>query len=522
MEKKSRKRVEMSSAKVMFFMVILTLISKALGFIREMVLAAFYGTSYVVDAFVMAQSIPNIILGGVFVAISTAYMPLYSKQSEKEGKEAGNILTTQVLMILMTISLIATFIGIGLSDWLIKIFASGFEGESLEMASFFLKVTFSYTLFTSIAGIYKSFLEYKKIFLPQIVIEYMQNISVIIMVVVSAKIDYRFLPFGLLFGYIFRWIMLSRLAQKKDFKYNLSVKGLGKTIKNILYLSLPVFLGTSIQEINVFVDRMLASNLESGSISALNYANQIVTIVISLTVTILTTVIYPKLVKMGTNNDRENFVKLIQKGFNIILIIALPVTIGGMLYNEEVISFIYQRGEFDEHAVFMTAGAFLFYALGIIFTSYNDYMTKIYYSLNSMKIPMIFAGICMFINIGLNLILVNYMQHLGLALGTSLAAASYTIMQIVYFNKKYRDYKLIESAKKVITIIIISIVSVLSVFCLYRFSLLWLSNFKVLLFLIAIIFTVLVYIILLYIFKIKEFIVVMEDFIRKSKSIGKK
>ena len=117
-------------AYTLFFMVIMTLISKFLGFIRETVLANFYGTSYIVDSYVMAVAIPSILFGGIFAAIATAYMPTLSTVQETEGKIKANRFTSQIINVILILSIIVSVIGFVFSDQIVAIFASGFTGKT--------------------------------------------------------------------------------------------------------------------------------------------------------------------------------------------------------------------------------------------------------------------------------------------------------------------------------------------------------------------------------------------------------
>ena len=145
---------------------ILTLISKLFGFVREMVMANYYGASYITDAYGMAFTILTVLFGGIIAAISTAYMPVYSRINETQGKQEGDAFTSGILNLLLAVSIVISIIGIIFSDQLIAVLASGFSGETAKLASFFVKVLFSYVIFSSTAGVLESYLQYKGVFLP--------------------------------------------------------------------------------------------------------------------------------------------------------------------------------------------------------------------------------------------------------------------------------------------------------------------------------------------------------------------
>jgi len=458
-------------AKTAMLMVILTFGSKILGFIREMALAAFFGASYVVDAYVVAYNIPNIIFAGLFVAIGTAYLPVYSRIFEDKGREAGNVFTSQIINMLLVLSVACTIIGILLSDRIVSIFVPGFSAETAKLTSFFLKVTFSFTLFTSLMSLFDNYLHYKNVFLPQILADYAQNISVIIAIIIGAAYGNRLIILGLLVGYSIKCVIHYIVANKKDFRYARSGRGTVETLVVIIPLAVPVFLGTTIQEINVFVDRYMASRLPEGSVSALNYANQVNMLIMTLSAAILTTLIYPKLAHANSTRNKERFGSILQRGFSLMLIITIPCSLGAIVFGEEIIRLIYERGAFDLNATGMTSRAYVFFSIGLVFLALNDYITRAYYSLHDMRSPMYFAAIGIVINIALNFILIGPLKHAGLALSSSIAAFCNTILLVVTFSRKYREYRLVESTGRLLAVFLCAAVSICvsyGVFCTLR------------------------------------------------------
>jgi putative peptidoglycan lipid II flippase len=443
-----------------FLMALLTLGSKGLGFLREMAMATFFGANYVVDAFVMSQAVPGILFAGFFAAIATAYMPLLSERIEKEGEKEGDILTSQIIRILLVFSASVSIFGIVLSDGLVSIFAPGFVGETAALTSFFLKVTFSYVIFSSVTGILDNFLQYKSTFIPQILVGYGQNFILISVIIISAYTSYYFLAFGMLIAYVVRFIITAFIAKSRGFRYNRSGKDLKKTIKKIAVLGIPVFIGSGMGQINLFVDKSLASGLPEGSIAALNYAGILNGLIMSLSISILTTIIYPRLARASAQDHLVHFSQIMQKGLVLVIMIALPFSLGAIIYSGDLVQIVFERGAFDISATSLTAGAYLFYSVGLVFMAVNDLMFRGYYALHDMKTPMIFAGIGVAVNIALNLLLIGSMAHEGLALATSMAAMVNSILLVIGFRRKGKELNFLESPKKYGKIVLSAFVSV--------------------------------------------------------------
>lgn len=507
-----KEQIKRTAIKTAFWMSILTLISKGFGFVREMAMATFFGTSYVVDAYVMSQAVPGILFAAFFSAIATAYMPLLSEKVEKEGENAGWIFTSQIIRILLVFSVVAAILGIIFSDSLVSVIASGFTGETAQLTSFFLKVTFSYIIFSSIVGIYEYYLQYKGTFIPQIIVGYVQNGILISVIIISALTSYYFLAFGMLIAYSVRLLIVSLLAKSRGFKYVRTGEELKATIKKIAILGLPVFIGSGVRQINLFVDRFLASGLVEGSIAALNYSAILNGLIMSLSITVLTTLIYPRLNKASARNEMGEFTDLLQRGMVLIIMLAMPFSLGAMVFNADLVQIVFERGKFDEAATSLTAISYLYYSAGLVFMSINDLMLRAYYSLHDMKGPMIFAAIGVTVNITFNLILIGPMAHGGLALATSIAALVNTVLLVSNFRKKGLAGPVFKDKNKYGKIILSSFAAVGLSKAFHRglIALIWMPRMIYLG--LAVLFAAVIYWALLRFFKVKELDLIKELF----------
>lgn len=488
--------------KTAIIMSLLTLGSQFFGFIRELVMANYFGTTYIVDAFAMSNTILNLLFGGLIVAITAAYMPLYSKVVEQKGELEGNTLTVQVVNILLLITIFISFIGILFSDQIIYLCAKGFTGETARLASYYTKIIFSYIIFSSISGILESYLQYKGIFIPQIISGYFISICGAIAIVIGAHTSYYYIAYGILTGNILRSICMIFVAKKNGYKYKLSIPCKGQ-ISGVLSLALPVFLGSSIDAINKFIDRTLASYLKEGSIAALNYSNLIDNMIITITITVIATIIYPKLTQAYSNNNENDFNKLVSSGVSLVLIIAIPCSLGAMIYSSQIITIVYERGAFGSVATGMTAGAFFYYSMGLVFLAMSQFISKVYYSMHNMKTPMIFGILSVGVNIILDFLLVGNMQHMGLALATSIASCLNVILLLIGIKYKYPNIRLISSKVKVIVIFGSAIVALVLSYIIYRIISVVITVEMIRLGIVVVVAS-LVYVILLKIFKVEE------------------
>ncbi len=492
-----------TAARTAMIMAVLLLCSKLFGFVREMIMAAYFGTSYVVDAYVMAQSIPNMLFAGIFGAVATAYMPLLSEKIEQGSQEDGNSFTSRVINILLVLSAISAVIGLTFSDQLTALMANGFTGETAALTSSYLKITFAYVMFSSTAGILEAYLQYKGTFIPQVVIGYTQNIIMIVTIIISAYTNYHFLAFGLLIAYIVKLILMYCLSRKREFRYSLRRGNYSETFKSIMPLAIPVFIGYCGTQINMFVDKYLASGLVEGSVSALNYGNILNGIIMTLSTSVLSTIIYPKLNQSNASGNRDSVISISKAGVNLTILIALPFAFGAIVYSGEIVQIIFERGAFDATATSLTQGAYKYYSVGMMFMALNTLLSGIYFSVKDTRRPMYFSMAGVVANIVINLLLIGPMKHEGLALATSCAAIVNTLLLSLGL-RKFHEINVIPSLAKFVKLVLTTGISVGGSLLCYKglVAAIWMPRMVYLG--IAVVIAVLLYLVLLKIFKVEE------------------
>ena len=207
-------------AKATISLMIVTILSKVLGFMRELVLASFYGTSIYSDAYLIALNIPTVIFAAIGTAISTTFIPIYYESDKIGGKVKCNKFTNNVLNIAFILSLILSVVGFIFTDQLVKLFAIGFEGDTLKLTIDFTRILIFGIIFTSISEVIKGYLNANNNFsIPGIMSGVPFNIMVIVAIILSAKINPYILPVGTLIAISSRFIFQIPFAYKYGYKY---------------------------------------------------------------------------------------------------------------------------------------------------------------------------------------------------------------------------------------------------------------------------------------------------------------
>ncbi|WP_296864367.1 murein biosynthesis integral membrane protein MurJ [Thermosyntropha sp.] len=408
--------------KTILALMIITLLSKFLGFARELVLAYFYGASAVSDAYLISITIPTVIFAFIGTGLATSYIPLYTEITAQKGVKEADRFSNNLINFLIIFCTLVIFAGLVFAEPVVKLFAFGFKGDTLRLAVDFTRISILGIYFMALAYVFISYLQIKNNFIIPALIGFPYNFFIITSFFLSADGSYIFLPWGLVLAIASQFFLLLPFAFKNGYRYRLLIDRKDPYLRRVIYLALPVILGSSISQINTLVDRTLASGIAVGGISALNYANRLNGFVQGIFVLTVATVIYPAISRMAADNNIEGLKKSIAQAVNTVNLMLIPVTVGAMLLTEPIVRLLFGRGAFDARAVEMTAYALFFYAIGMTGFGLREILARAFYSLQDTKTPMINAAVGFTMNIILNLILSRYLGIGGLALATSIAA----------------------------------------------------------------------------------------------------
>ena len=415
-----------------------TLIAKFLGFGRELALASSYGASSTSDAFLVAMNIPAVLFTAVGTSLDTAFIPLYCDVKAKQGKKGAIRFANNVFNIIALICLALSIIGVIFAPQITKLFAVGFTGERLKEAVYFTRVTLLGMVFLGTSYIMMAYLQVNENFIIPGLMSVPNNIIVIIAIIISAKINPYLLPWGALIAVATQVLFQIPFAIKKGFRYKPIIDFKDEHLKKMLWLVGPVLIGVGVNQISVVVDKSISSTLAVGSVSALNYANKLNQFVTGMFIVSISSVIYPMLSKLSSEDNKKKFNESIVTACNTITLLVIPITVGAIILAEPIVKMLFQRGAFDARATHMTAIALQFFSIGLIGFGLRDILGKVFYSLQDTRTPMMNGVLAMGLNIILNLFFINFtnMQLAGPAFATSLAAITTIILLFRSLRKK--------------------------------------------------------------------------------------
>lgn len=450
-------------AKATIGLMLATAIAKGLGFGRELVLASSYGVSMYSDAYLTAMNIPVVIFAIIGITLATVLIPLYFEVNNELGEINALKFTNNVFNIVIVLCILLAIIGVVFTEQLVKIFAVGFEGETLNIAIHFTRITIMSIVFTGLSYIMTAYLQIKNNFTIPGLASVPKNIIIIVSIILSVKYNPYIMIWGTLIGIATEFIFQLPFAIKSGYKYQLYINIKDKYIKKMSWLIGPVLIGVAVNQINTMVDRTLASTLVEGSISALNYANKLNGFVMALFITSVGAVIYPMLSKLSSEDNKEKFISSVVQSINSVILLVIPISIGAIVLATPIVKLLFQRGEFDARATSMTAIALIMYSIGMVAFGLRDIIGKVFYALKDTKTPMINGAIAMIMNIVLNIILVKYLQLAGLALATSISAIVCIFLLFGSLKKKigyFGQDKIIKTTiKSIVAAVVMGIVT---------------------------------------------------------------
>lgn len=419
-----------------------TMASRIFGFLRDMIVAAFFGAGLATDAFFVAFRIPNLLRrligeGSLTVSFVPVFTQYLQKKSKEDALELANIAFTLLSIILVIVSLL----GVLFSPLIVTLIAPGFikTPEQFTLAVFLNRLMFPYIFFMSLVALAMGILNSFRHFAAPAISPVILNISMIIAALTLRGLfaePVTALAVGVMIGGILQlamqWPFLVKYGLKIKFRFNLRHPG----IKQIAVLMLPAVFGAAIYQINVFVGTILASLLPKGSVSYLYFADRIMELPLGVFAIAIGTASLPSLSEHASKGNIDKLKSTISFSLRLMLFVTIPAMVALMALNLPIISVLFQRGAFDVNAAILTAQALFCYALGLWAFSSIRVIVAAFYSLQDSKWPMKAAIITLVVNVVASIALMFPLKHNGLALANSLASMVNVIVLGIVLRKK--------------------------------------------------------------------------------------
>jgi putative peptidoglycan lipid II flippase len=419
-----------------------TMASRIFGYIRDMVVASFFGASWLTDAFWVAFRIPNLLrrlLGEGSLTVS--FVPVFTEYLQKKSRQEALELVSIAFTLLSIILVVISILGVIFSPFIVTLMAPGFikEPGQFALTVYLNRLMFPYIFFISLValcmGILNSFRHFAAPALSPVIL----NISMILAALFLRNYfeePITALAVGVMIGGVLQlamqWPFLVKYGIKFKFKFNFHHPG----IKKIGLLMFPAIFGAAVYQIDVLVGTILASLLPSGSVSYLFYADRIMELPLGVFAIAIGTASLPSFSEHVSKGNFDELKSSLSFSLRLMLFVIIPSMVILMALHFPVISVLFQRGAFDVQAAISTSQALFCYALGLWAFSLVRIIVPIFYSLQDAKWPLKAAIIAVSFNVIASLILMHPLKHSGLALANSLASMVNVIILSIVLKKK--------------------------------------------------------------------------------------
>lgn len=441
-----------------------TFISLILGFVRDILTAVFFGTSEILEAFIVAFRIPNLfrsILGEGFTdSIALPVLSEYQKDKPRLFK-LGNYL----LSIFIVLLVVVTLLGIVFSKYVVIVFVPGFisQPHKFNLAVSFTRITFLYLVFIGIAvnsGVILSSL--KKFWVPSINPAFL-NISFIVGLLFFTRFWQNYvLVICVVIGGILQ-VISPLVALKKEqfvFKFDFFPAFKDKDILRMLKLFLPRLCSSAIYHLNVIIDTILSSFTQivgEGAVAAIWYANRFIHFPIALIVIPVSQVAIVDLSYYHKEGSFQDFKKLFVFSFQNIIFFVIPITVIYLFIPQGIIDVVFTRGDFGTHSLSITSAVLFFYSLGLLFFCLTKLLVHSFYSLKDTLIPAKVTAVSLLLNVVFSVILMFPLKVGGIALGSSLSGIFTVFMLYYHLIKKIGKIQWEDTKSQFIKIVFLSV-----------------------------------------------------------------
>jgi putative peptidoglycan lipid II flippase len=408
-----------------------TFISRILGYVRDVLIAGYFGTGLFADAFIAAFRIPNLMrrLFGEG-SLGIAFVPVISETLTRQGREEAFRLARSGIRILALILVVSVILGVLIAPWITRMVAYGFldSPEKFGLTVSLTRWMFPYVFFVGMLALCMAVLNVLGHFAAPALAPVLLNLSMIGAMLVAGhmsaepKVRVYALAFGILIGGLLQLMLQVPVLIRKGFRFLRDASWVHPGMRRVGSLFVPATAGAAVVQINSLVGNLLASFLEGGSVSYLYYADRLVQFPLGLFGISAAIAVLPSFARQAASADFTGLKKTFVFALNAVFFVTLPSMAGLIVLREPIVALLFQRGAFDAAATQMTALALLYYAAGLWAFASLRIVASVFYALQDAVTPVRCAALSMLANLILGLVLMQPMDHAGLALALSLAA----------------------------------------------------------------------------------------------------
>ena len=485
-----------------------TSISRIFGFLRDIMIANFLGAGVIADIFFVAFRFPNT-FRRIFSegALNSAFVPIYAKLIKDNLKQESRKFAGNIFLIFLIISSLVVLIVEIFMPFFVSILAPGFVNNHEKFTELIKisRIVFPFLILISISSICASILNSHNKFALSAALPIILNITLIIALIIAAYTTADFLIFlswSVIIAGLLQTLFLIIALTKEKIYFLFTAKIYTNYIKRFTKLFSASFFSSGLLQINILIGTIIAS-YESGAISYLYYADRVYQLPLALIGIAIGIALLPSISSKIKSDSLEEIHHSIEQTLLYSLLFAIPASVGIYSLSDQIISVLFERGEFDERSSLLTAKALKYYSLGLIAFILMKIYTPIFFAYENAKPTLYITAINLAINSLLSIFLFIYLGFIGIPIATSVSAW----ISIILMHHSLKKYDYFQISKRVIlplTIIIIaSLIMYLYLFFLKNYSGIFylLQNYEIIFLLFSVLSSILLYFILISFYK---------------------
>jgi putative peptidoglycan lipid II flippase len=393
--------------------------SRVLGLVREQIIAYLFGASGLVSAFGIAAIVPKMIyemlIGGM---LSAALVPVFSQVAETEGRPAlwagfsrlASLAAVVLAVLVLLLELFAPQVA-----WLL---GGGFDPELQAALARMLRIIAPAMLFFGISGVVTGLLYTLKRFRYPAFGAAVFNLGIIIAApLLSGKLDAYSLAVGVVLGSVLQ--LLIQLPDLRDVRFRFHIDLSDPTLRRILRLYLPIAFGLLISNVQIAIDRRLASSTGTSSIAWMDRATTLVQMPHGLVAVAISLAVLPTLSRLSAVSDWDGFRRTLGMGLRMVLVLVVPATLGLLVLAQPIIALLFEHGKFTAYDTYWTAWALRCYLVGLIFAAVDWPLNYSFYARQDTLTPALVGVVSVGVYLAVALVLIQPLGFLGLVLADS-------------------------------------------------------------------------------------------------------
>lgn len=458
-----------SITKSAFLVTAMMLAFKVFAFLKQAVIAYYYGATIQTDSYFIAWGFVSGISEAIVKALSVSLVAVYTGIRVKEGKHEASKLINGLLELFLPIFLILSlFIFVG-APIVTKVLAPSYQGESAELLTKYIRILAPVIIFGCFELVFSAILDSNKSFyIPRIHSFIYSALVILACVLLSELIGVNALVAAQYASNITFTIMLLFAIRKYHLFFLVKINEIPE-LKSIIVTAIPLFIGNSALQINQIVDKSITSGLGEGAASALSYCHTLEQFVTNIMIVNIGNVIFANFAEFVAKGEKEKIKETLSKAINIMLILLFATAVITIIFSKDIVTIVYFRGSFTYDAVVLTAMALTGYAFSFPIVAIRNLTIKSLYAHKDTKHPMFASLITIAVNIILSVTLSKYIGILGISIATSIAAIVGMIINARALQKYLPEYKYINHLKLFVRCIPAAIILIIICICIEKF-----------------------------------------------------